>query len=142
MYFCDSRMSNINNIQPPTIVMLYKQELIGNLKQYVTKYSLENSGKIGYDLFLKVADYRNKHMFGVHVHQLYFNGESKFKWINYSHDDSYFLSLKHLFELYTNSIENDWEYLKVIQCTLFKKYGVLFNANIFDAFSKILVNFE
>ena len=140
MYFCDSRMSDIVNSQPPTIVMLYKQELIGNLKQYVTKYRLENNGKMGYNLFLKVADYRNKHMFGVYMHQLHFN-ENKFSY-NYNHFHDDFLSLKHLFELYTNSIENDWEYLKVIQCTLFKKYGVLFNANIFDAFSKILVNFE
>jgi hypothetical protein len=124
--------------------MLYKQKLIGNLKQYVTKYSLENRDyrQVGYDLFLKVADYRNKHNFRQHVHHVYFYGESKFKWINYADDDNYVLPLEHLFELYTNSIENDWEYLKVIQCTLFKKYGVLFNANIFDAFSKILVNFE
>jgi hypothetical protein len=121
--------------------MLYKQELNGNLKQYVTKYSLENSREVGYDLFLKVADYRNEDMFGIHVHQLYFNRGSEFKWVNYFHfhDDNYVLAVEHLLELYTNSIETDREYLKVIQCTLFKKYGVLFNANIFDAFSKIFV---
>ena len=68
MYFCDARMSNIYNAQIPTIVLFYKQKFIGNLKQYVTNFKLEDRKyrgvKMGYDLCLKVTDYSTDHFNG------------------------------------------------------------------------------
>jgi hypothetical protein len=133
MYFQDEQNFNFN------LVLLYEQKLIGGLKQYVKTFSCED-----YELVVQVKDYehvtRYTHtylstviFYGWNAGNIDFFGGNNFYGNN-------FKALESLIRLYFKLVKDDtYINVKIIQCEFFKRYKILFDADIFDALASVLV---